>query len=41
MEKVAVTPRLKLTLLESCDDGSEDLELFHAVRRDEEATKWK
>ncbi|KIW02272.1 uncharacterized protein PV09_06422 [Verruconis gallopava] len=40
MEKVILTPRLKLTLLESHEDGSDDVRLVHAVRSNELATQW-
>lgn len=41
MEKVILTPRLKLTLVELVEDNSEELKWVHAVRKDELATQWR
>jgi hypothetical protein len=41
MEKIILTPRLKLTLLESLEEASQDLEWVRAVRSDEQATQWR
>jgi hypothetical protein len=41
MEKVLWTPRLKLTLLETLEDDSKDLEWAHQMRTDEQATSWR
>jgi hypothetical protein len=41
MEKVLLTPRLKLTLLKSLEETSEDVEFVRAVRSDELATGWR
>lgn len=41
MEEIVFTPRLKLTLVKSLEDGSLDLEWAHIVRSDEKATSWR
>jgi len=41
MEKVLVTSRLKLTLLETLEDGSQDLQWAHQMKTDEQATSWR
>lgn len=41
MEKVLWTPRLKLTLLETLEDGSEDLEWAHKINTDKLAKSWR
>jgi len=40
MEKIFWTPRLKLTVLETDKDGSDDLKWMHELRSDEQATSW-
>jgi hypothetical protein len=41
MEKLIWTSRLKLTLLETLDEGTKDLEWAHQIRCDEKATQWR
>jgi hypothetical protein len=41
MEKILWTPRLKLTLFETLEEGSKDLEWAHAIRTDEKAMTWR
>ncbi|TLD27932.1 hypothetical protein E2P81_ATG06278 [Venturia nashicola] len=40
MDKVLWTPRLQLTLLETLDEGSKDLEWAHRLNTDEKAMSW-
>ncbi|KAF2431306.1 GNAT family acetyltransferas-like protein [Tothia fuscella] len=40
MEQTLVTARLKLTLVTTCEDGSQDLEWVHKIRSDLLATSW-
>jgi hypothetical protein len=41
MEKAIFTPRLKLTLVEKAERGSQELEWIHQIRSDEKATWWR
>jgi hypothetical protein len=41
MQKVILTARLKLTLIENLDDGSADLAALYHVRSSPEATSWR
>lgn len=41
MEKILWTPRLKLTLFETLEDGSKDLEWAHEIQTDEKAMSWR
>ena len=41
VQKVILTARLKLTLIEKLDDGSADLAALHHVRSSPEATSWR
>jgi hypothetical protein len=36
-----LTPRLKLTLIKTIEEGSQDLEWAHIVRTDAQATYWR
>ncbi|KAH7381342.1 GNAT family acetyltransferase-like protein [Phaeosphaeria sp. MPI-PUGE-AT-0046c] len=40
MERTILTPRLKLTLVEKAERGSQELAWLHAIRSDEKTTWW-
>jgi hypothetical protein len=41
MEKIALTERLRCTLIENIELGSEELETIHFIRSDPAATSWR
>jgi len=41
MEEVLTTARLRLTLMNTVEEGSQDLEWAHVVRSDPGATVWR
>lgn len=41
MEATIMTPRLKLTIMERAERGSQELEWLHEMKSDEQCQKWR